>query len=193
MLNDKRNAGLIMNDLIQTSLLERMNTPLCDSPSVRAALSRSAPLTDPNPIRFGPREILVLADSADLSESALKWARWFARQFGSKITVLSTIPPDGDQVSPRQLLEKVALSAKIERSQIRSIIVSPGLMDSMQIINAAHAEAADLIIISSDFQMDSGQFWQLDPLDKLIRHAPCPVLVASNNEPNLGLIWPKKT
>jgi hypothetical protein len=53
------------------------------------------------------------------------------------------------------------------------------MMDLPQITNAARDEATNLIIIPGDFHMAS-HFWQADPMGKLIRHAPCPVLVASH-------------
>jgi len=178
-----------MNNAIQSFLLERINTRQYESASYRAATDGITSV--PDPFRFGIREILVLADSADIPQAILRSVRWFAEQFGSKITVLCSIPPDEDQISLPELQNKIARTAGMEARQIRSIIASQGLLDSLQIINAAREEAADLIIIPGDIHLDPGHFWQVDPIEKLIRHAPCPILILNDSGPQAAAEQPR--
>ena len=142
------------------------------------------------------KHILVPVDCSDASKYALNMAAGLAEQSGARLTLLHIIhvascyPPDALQdmddimncardslettcrgVSPDLIRQKLAVFGKKEISE--------------EIIQAALDLPADLIVIASHGRSGLGRFLQGSIAEKVVRHAPCPVLVmqAAKNIP----------
>lgn len=128
------------------------------------------------------RNILAVLNSAASSHVVLEHARLFAELFGARITIVYSVEPGSPLVSPRELQEQMARTAGVQADQIRATMVRRGTTSFLQIANAARTENADIIIIAGDFNLGLSRFFQNSAIEKLIHHAPCPVLVVCKRE-----------
>lgn len=126
------------------------------------------------------RNILVLTKPSTSSREALKFAAGLAAQFRCKMTILHTLIAGYPAIGPQDLLEKISTLGGINSTEIRAVFVRRGVTDYSTIINAARDESADLIIAPWDFFKQPVYFWQTSMMEKLIRHAYCPVLIISD-------------
>jgi len=181
-----------MNTLTQEDISERVATEAWLTDSYRAATKTAmaklnADATNSGPSGFRIQSILVpISSLGGSSRTALKSARWFAEHTGSIITILYGFAPGGSYLSPKELQDGFAKSAGINSTQLRAILVREGVSSYLQIRHAARNEAADLIIIPADFYKGPSHFWQADPMERLIRHPPCPLLIVGNDESRSG-------
>lgn len=175
-----------MNTMTQEDISERVATQTWLTDSYKAATKATmrkldAHAANPDPSQFVIRNILVPISSLTSSLMALKSACWFADKTGGKITILCNVPHDGSDLGPTELEDRIARTAGIQHGQFRAIMVRPGESSYMQVWNAARHGMADLIVIPADFYRRH-HTWQGDPMERLIRFPPCPVLVVKNDE-----------
>ncbi|HXI83427.1 MAG TPA: universal stress protein [Verrucomicrobiae bacterium] len=136
------------------------------------------------------RRILVPIDFRDTTVSALCHAAAFARQYKATITLLHIVEPVGPElrrnISRDRLIEELS---EVGESQIRKLVdviwgeeivtdvVVAGGKPYQQIVNEARETNADMIIMANHGAVGSWGFFRRGTTAKVIRHAPCPVLV----------------
>ena len=136
------------------------------------------------------RRILVPVDFRGTTVEALRYAAAFAREYKATITLLHVIEHDGSHV--RRYISKERLIDELREageSQIRQlvdviwgneiavdIVVASGKPD-LQIVNGARETKADMIIMASHGIIGSWGFFRRSTMARVVRHAPCPVLV----------------
>lgn len=141
------------------------------------------------------RRILVPIDFLDSTVVALQYAAVFAREYKATITLLHIVELDGSHVrrniSCERLVEEMS---EIGECQIRKLvdviwgdeivadIVVAGGKPHRQIVNEAKETNADMIIMASHGAVGSWGFFRRSTTAKVVRHAPCPVLVVPSLE-----------
>jgi universal stress protein A len=134
--------------------------------------------------------ILVPVDFSAATTKALQYAAAFAREYKATITLLHVVKPDGSHVrrniSRERLIEEMS---EVGESQIRKLVdviwgeeivtdvVVAGGKPYQQIVNEAKETNADMIIMASHGAVGSRGFFRRSTTEKVVRHAPCPVLV----------------
>lgn len=145
------------------------------------------------------KSILVPIDFSAESEKALVYAVPFAREFGAKLTLLHVVEP----IHPMDLrksfpdvaksftpvMEKDKVMAECEQHLarvVKDIEIEPELVENVaarygrafnEITDAARAAKADLIIISTHGHTGLEHVLLGSTVERVVRHAPCPVLV----------------
>ena len=138
------------------------------------------------------RSILVPIDFSPDSEKALAYAVPFARQFGSRLTLLHVIEPvvtPGFASSFPLVVATDKLMAECLRHLdvvIRHLKVEPKLIEKTlvrygrafhEITDSARTLDTDLIIISTHGYAGLKHVLVGSTAERVVRHAPCPVLV----------------
>jgi len=144
------------------------------------------PISEPSPLDW--KNILAPTDFSEPSEEALKTAADVAQQCGAKITLLHVIqlpaaypieaPPGVDEImnSARASLE--AISEEIPAALLQDKLVRLGTLGTVEeIIEAARDLPADLIVIATHGYGPLKQVVLGSIAEKVVRQAPCPVLV----------------
>jgi universal stress protein A len=132
------------------------------------------------------RRILVPVDFRGTTVEALRYAAAFAREYKATIILLHVVVPDGSHVrrniSKERLIDELR---EVGESQIRhlvdviwgdDIVVASGKPD-LQIVNGARETKADMIIMASHGTIGSWGFFRRSTMARVVRTAPCPVLV----------------
>ena len=138
------------------------------------------------------KSILVPIDFSPLSRQSLDYAVAYARKFQAKLTLLHVVEPvampdfaasfplvleeDKLMASAHKKLASVVKTARIPQALVEKILVHLGSAFN-EIATAARACKVDLIIISTHGY--SGVKFVLlgSTTERVVRHAPCPVLV----------------
>jgi len=143
------------------------------------------------------KSILVPIDFSAGSEKALAYAVPFAEQFGAKLTLLhiaeSLATPDFAKSFPLALdndkavakckrhLERVAKDLEIEPKRIERVLARQGRSFN-EIADAVRTLKVDLIIISTHGYTGLKHVLLGSTTERVVRHAPCPVLVVRERE-----------
>ena len=142
------------------------------------------------------KNILVPIDFSECSKKALKYAVPFAKQFNAGLTLLHVAefnkPAPGTQNPDSEVLEAQMLQgcetslldfAKEEvGDKIACEVVVWKGKAVPDIIAAAKSRHIDLIIISTHGQASVKHSVLGSTTERVVRHAPCPVLVVRENE-----------
>ncbi len=163
---------------------------------VRAVLKsgiRPASLVSP----FQIKSILVPIDFSAPSGKALDYAVPFARQFGAKLTLLHVIEPvatpdfaksfpltienDKAMAALKARLEMLVKQKAIEPQTVEKTLVRQG-RSFHEIADAAQTLKVDLIIISTHGYTGLKRTLLGSTTERVVRHAPCPVLVVRERE-----------
>ena len=136
------------------------------------------------------RRILVPIDFRETTIAALLHAAAFAKQYKATVTLLHIVEPVGTElrrnISRERVIEEMS---EVGESQIRKLvdviwgeeittdIVVAGGKPYQQIVNEAKETNADLIIMANRGPVGSWGFFRRNTTARVIRHAPCPVLV----------------
>jgi nucleotide-binding universal stress UspA family protein len=166
-----------MNTQTDERFVNRLGTPECLTDLYKAALTST---TNANEDVFKIKNILVVTRPSESSAEALKYAGSFSSRFDCKITILHVVPVGCSAVNPQELQEGICKNAGIEPAQIRAIFVRQGVTGFSALVEAARDEDADLLVIAADFYKEPIRFWQTNLLEKVIRHAPCPLLIVGD-------------
>lgn len=161
------------------------------SPAPDAALSGTA--HEAYGLRVVPdqvRRILLATDLTQASELATDWAFALAERHGADLLVVSVIDPRElrqeshrsgmrwDQVRDRRQAEAQKLVARGHPTGLNvSFLVWTG-DPGESIVSAAESEAADLIVVGTHGRGTIGRLFLGSVSEHVVRHAPCPVLVA---------------
>ena len=143
------------------------------------------------------KSILVPIDFSAASQKALAYAVPFAEQFGAKLTLLHVVEPiatpDFANLFPLMMEDDKILAACKGRLQLISIqnAIDPNLIQKSlvrqgrafhEIAGAAESLKVDLIIISTHGYTGLKHAWLGSTTERVVRHAPCPVLVVREDE-----------
>ncbi len=157
----------------------------------------SAPLGQLAPVRFRIGRILVPMDFSEHSRKALRYARPFAEQFGAQLTLLHVIEPvvlptDFGYVpaTPVDLDEQRMQDARKQLSGIAGELGATVPVDFIvrlgrswkEIVETAKNKHMDLLIIATHGYTGLKYALLGSVAEKIIRHAPCPVLVVRAEE-----------
>jgi nucleotide-binding universal stress UspA family protein len=173
----------------------RAVTPLKEAASVRKNVSTAR--VEAAPLALKIRSILVPIDFSPQSEKALAYAVLFARQFGAKVSVLHVLEPvatpdfaksfplsmDNDRAMEESTrhLERVIQDLEVEPAVVGKILVRYGRSFN-EIADAARMLNVDLIIISTHGYTGWKHALLGSTTERVVRHAPCPVLVVRERE-----------
>ena len=187
---------------MKATLTKLVRSSRSAQPVARDANSRfrTATLTKmikPGAAKIKLASILVPIDFSAESEKALAYAVPFARQFGAKLTLLHVVEPiatpdfansfplamENDKLMAdcKRHLERVVKDTEIEPKIVGKILVRYGRAFN-EITDAARTLKADLIIISTHGYTGLKHALLGSTTERVVRHAPCPVMVVRSHE-----------
>ena len=158
-----------------------------------STLGKSTPM----PTLFEIKSILVPTDFSTPSKKALDYAVPFAERFGAKLTLLHVVEPVAtpDFVNSFPLMmenDKVMAACKAQlQSLVKQKAIDPKLVEKTlvrqgrafhEIADAARTLKVDLIIISTHGYTGLKHALLGSTAERVVRHAPCPVLVVRERE-----------
>jgi nucleotide-binding universal stress UspA family protein len=134
------------------------------------------------------RRVLLATDLEAASDAATGLALDLAHDLGADLLILSVIDPlarrsgaPARRVDQVRGLRESAAQAIAERGRSRGVVVEflvwegdPG----EAIVEAAGSEQVDLVVVGSHGRGSMGRLLIGSVSDHVVRHAPCPVLVA---------------
>jgi nucleotide-binding universal stress UspA family protein len=143
------------------------------------------------------RHLLVAHDFSETSDAALDYALGLAQKLGARVTVVHAyeIPSHGapevlilatDWIKQFEVVARDALDKVIAEVRRRGLDAAPALRrgPAWRAINAAATETkADLIVIGSEGRTGLGRALLGSVAEKVVRTAPCPVLVVRRGAP----------
>ena len=156
--------------------------------------ARASALPSPKVCELRLQKILCATDFSECSQKAFHYAVSLAKQFNAEILLLhvfETLPP---QVG---ILEGAFMDTTIHEDAVRQLDewrgrVSPavqaktafrdGTATHKQIVAAAKEFGADLIVIGNHGRNALGRVLMGNTAEKVVRFAPCPVLVIRQQE-----------
>jgi universal stress protein A len=144
------------------------------------------------------KRILVPVDFSPLSKKAMHYGARLARQFGAEVTLFHVIEPeippafDGFMIAPPPISNGAAASSA---GQLKALVnsvrtsgvtrvessVRPGLA-AHEIVEAAKELDVDLIVIATHGYTGWKHFAIGSTAERVVRAAPCPVLVVREKE-----------
>lgn len=148
------------------------------------------------PAKLGLRSILVPMDFSPESLKALKYAIPFAEQFGAELILLNVVEPlpfadlsafplalENEQVvsACQAKLETIARHKSLPRGLVSKTLIRQG-QSFQEITETARKLKVDLIIISTHGYTGLKHALLGSTAERVVRHAPCPVLVVRNHE-----------
>lgn len=157
----------------------------------------SVPAVELAPLRFRMKKILVPLDFSEPSHQALRYAKSFAEQFGASLTLVHVVEPmlypaefGYVPVGPGDLDQKRLddLHKRIQKvaADLRATVPVDGFVrlgrSWKEIVDTAKAGDSDLIIISTHGYTGLKHALLGSVAEKIVRHAPCPVLVVRTEE-----------
>lgn len=157
----------------------------------------SAPALQLTPNRFHLRKILVPVDFSPNCQEAILYARHFAEQFGAEICLLHVVEPvvvtnefGYLPVLPNDLEEQRLDGAGKELRALANSLGAGATVESKvrlgrawkEITDAARTIPADLLIVSTHGYTGIQHALLGSVAEKIVRHAPCPVLVVRLGE-----------
>lgn len=144
------------------------------------------------------KRVLVPTDFSKLSSKALQYALRFADQFHAEVTVVHVIEPevppafDGFMIAPPVVSNgSSATCAKRLNALVNSIRTAGGTrvksvvrcgLASIEIVDAAKELDVDLIVIATHGYTGWKHFAIGSTAERVVRAAPCPVLVVREKE-----------
>jgi len=151
----------------------------------------------PAPRAIQLKKILVPLDFSSPSQNALRYARRFAEQFGGEVTLLHVLekipvaaapemPPyfdfTEDQLAAAEKnLRALCAASRGNRSPAMSSTIRTGLA-AHEIVEAAKEFDSDLIVIATHGYTGWKHFCIGSTAERVVRTAPCPVLVVREKE-----------
>lgn len=141
------------------------------------------------------KKILAPTDFSECSEKGLRYATAFAEQFRASLTLLNVVEiaygageaavidfekykKEANEESRRKLAKLVKQSPKSVPT--KGIVRTGSPYD--EIVRFAQEAETDLIIISTHGRSGLKRFFLGSTAEKIVRHAPCPVLVIRERE-----------
>jgi universal stress protein A len=140
------------------------------------------------------KRILVPIDFSELSRKAVQYARSFAKQFNSEILLLHAIElvpvPDATFLLQDTTQGKLQAAKRLSEWRnrllpevsVRAVVSDSGAGATEQILNAARQSNVDLIILGTHGRTGLAHLFIGSTAEKVVRGAPCPVLVVRERE-----------
>lgn len=184
-----------------------MPTPKKKSPSSRSKAQlvvsgkggrgkATAPVIELAPLRFHLRKILVPVDFSGPSRKAIHYAQVFAEQFDATLVLVHAVepmayppdfafvpllPPDLEEKRSGEILRQLEeIAAGVRGVRVESVVRMG--RPWQQIVDAAKEEDVDLIVLSTHGYTGMKHALLGSVAEKIVRHAPCPVLVVRDEE-----------
>lgn len=165
--------------------------------SKKIAARAARPAKSAKALPLAIKSILVPVDFSESSRKAVKYAIAFAKQFQARLVLLHVIEPvsattfsmmanlaiEDDQtiaVCKAQLMRE-AKTAGVKASLLDRVLVRQG-RSYAEICDAAGTLKVDLIIVSTHGFTGLKHTLLGSTAERVVRHAPCPVLVVRSNE-----------
>lgn len=157
----------------------------------------ATPTIELAPLRFRIGKILVPVDFSEPSQKALHYARPFAEQFGASLTLMHVLEPitypmefgyipiEGPDLEQQRLTEIGRRLNQLGKGLGATVPVTSFIRVGRawkEIVEAAKTEATDLIIVSTHGYTGLQHALLGSVAEKIVRHAPCPVLVVRTEE-----------
>lgn len=157
----------------------------------------TVPLGEMAPLRFHLRKVLVPVDFSDPSRKAVRYAKVFAQQFEASITLLHTVepltyppdfafvpllPPDVEEKRTQEIQNQLENLAKSVGADIQVNSVLRTGRPWQEIVRFAKEDDTDLLVISTHGYTGLKHALLGSVAEKIVRHAPCPVLVVRDEE-----------
>jgi nucleotide-binding universal stress UspA family protein len=144
----------------------------------------------PGGLVFNLKKILVPVDFSDCSKKALQYAIPFATQFDSELTILHVVQPYPavPEMAPVDVETLQDGRHRLEglRETIGTAVRSTTSLRTgephLEIAEAARELGIDLIILSTHGRTGLAHMFHGSTAEKVIRHAPCPVLIVRESE-----------
>ncbi len=143
------------------------------------------------------RSILVPVDFSSPSSQALGYAAGLARSFGAKLTLLNVVEPIGAMpdfaanplvrdlrevsAQAKEALKRLVARAQLEPAWIETLLVRHGT-PFHEISEAAALLKSDLIVLATHGYTGLKHVLLGSTAERVVRHAPCPVLVVRGAE-----------
>jgi universal stress protein A len=147
--------------------------------------------------RLQLQSILVPTDFSKPSLKALHYAAALAAQFGAKLTLLTVVEPIGAtpdfaynplvldneavRATAEEQLQRLLKRQAIDVALVQRTLVRQGVPFN-EISGAASRLKADLIVIATHGYTGLKHVFLGSTAERVVRHAPCPVLVVRENE-----------
>ena len=164
----------------------------------------SGPASSP----FRLRQILVPIDFSEESRKALRYAQPFAERFGAQIILVHIVEPkirpERSVITPSSQEGRTASRMNEREQQLANLrhweigegikgdnIVQMGKPHS-EIINLARARKVDLIVVATHGYTGLKRALLGSTTERVVRHAPCPVLVVREKEIEFILMTQKQ-
>jgi nucleotide-binding universal stress UspA family protein len=142
------------------------------------------------------KSILVPLDFSKTSQKALVYAFKFAEQFGAKLTLLAVVEPFVSPdfaafplvMEPEKVMSatKDRLDTLIKKAGLPARLIEKTLVRHgspfLEITEAARTLKVDMIIITTHGHSGLKHILMGSTAERVVRHAPCPVLVVRENE-----------
>src|SRR5580693_8144104 len=136
------------------------------------------------------RKILVPVDFSGSMPGTLQHAAAFAREYGAVVTLLHVVRPDHPflthEIARIRLAEELREAAECQLNQLIDVLwanevkaealVAIGI-PHLQIVNEAREIQADLVIMGTHGPVPTWGLFRRNTTSKVVRYAPCPVLV----------------
>jgi len=136
------------------------------------------------------RRILVPLDFLESTVEVLRTAAAFAREYRATVTLLHVVKPDGSHarrnLSRERLIEELSEAGEVQIRKLVDVIwgeeISTDVVVAsgtpyLQIVNEARETNADMIIMAGQGAVGAWGFFRRGTAAKVVRYAPCPVLV----------------
>ena len=165
----------------------------------RTAAPRDSDVLELVPALLKLKSLLVPIDFSEESKKALRYAVPFAHQFGAKLTLLYVVEavafPDfayyplamGNDKAVKAAegeLKVLCAKEKIDPALIEKTLIRVG-KSYEEIVGAARGLKVDLIIIATHGYGGMKHLLLGSTAERVVRHAPCPVLVVREREHEL--------
>jgi len=155
----------------------------------------TVPATPLAPVRIHLSKLLVPVDFSEPAKKAIHYAKTFADQFGATITlihaaeplayppdfaVVPLLPPDAEEVRIQELQRQLEALAHEVGGNTKALVL-PGRA-WQTIVDHAKADGTDIIVLSTHGYTGFKHALLGSVTEKIVRHAPCPVLVVRDEE-----------
>jgi len=157
----------------------------------------TVPASPMAPLRFRLKRVLVPVDFSEPSRKAIRYAYEFAGQFGARLTLLHVVeplsyPPDfamvpllPPDVEGRRILELTKHLEELARSVAGGVETEAVVITGRPwqgVVDHAKSSETDLIVVSTHGYTGLKHVLLGSVTEKIVRHAPCPVLVVRDEE-----------
>lgn len=158
---------------------------------------RNSPLPPISLPEVNLKKILVPIDFSGPSKKAMQYAISFAKQFNAEVLLLHVIEFTPLPAPPLAVVQDEATQGKVHESAAKELAewrdaissqatvrasVRNGLSAQAEIVNAARDGNVDLIILGTQGRTGLAHLLIGSTAERVVRHAPCPVLVVRERE-----------